>query len=314
MVKVYSIYLADYKLGTTELENGDAAYNNRWVPLQKMKNGIVLSVLIILVSSCGQVNKKSQTEIGPEKSDTIQTPVESIGTKELKQERWFEPSTLDTLFKLTANIQLTIKLTDSIYIQEYILDNKTLDSISSLYDNWHLRSLAIENYSLEKNKNYIKSDTTGLSIKMRSGKWKLITLDPTKDEVDTTFEYYFKEYGFYSVRTQWGEGSGYKLINDMTGEITNLFGRPYFSPNGKYIVSVNADIEAGYSENGFQLFQNRKGELLHLSNYEPSTWGPMKAIWMDSNTVVTKNVTMEIKNGISDYLYFYSSMRIEHGG
>lgn len=275
-----------------------------------MKNITFISVLIILISSCGQTVEKSQTE----KENETQPQIEQDETNEIKIERWFEPSTLDTTFSLKDNFQITIQLTDSIYIPEYILNNKTLDSISNSYDNWHLRSLAIEKYLLEKNKNYTKRDTTGLFIKMKNGEWKLVTLDPMTDEVDNVFEHYFRDYGFYSVRTQWGEGNGYKLINDSTGETTNLFGRPYFSPNGQYIISVNADIEAGYSENGFQLFKNSNGQLFHIGNYEPSSWGPMTAIWIDNNSIVTENVTTEIKDGLSDYLYFFSKIKIKNGG
>lgn len=277
-----------------------------------MRNRFLISALIILVSSCGQVNEKSRTEI--KKEDKIQSEIKQVETKQTDIERWFEPSTLDTTINLKDNIRLTIQLTDSIYIPEYILNNKTLDSISNSYDNWHLRSLAIEKYLLEKNKNYTKRDTTGLFIKMKNGEWKLVTLDPMTDEVDNVFEHYFSDFGFYSVRTQWGEGNGYKLINDSTGEITNLFGRPYFSPNGQFIISVNADIEAGYSENGFQLFKNSNGQLLHIGNYEPSSWGPMTAIWIDNNSIVTENVTTEIIDGLSDYLYFFSKIKIINGG
>jgi hypothetical protein len=280
--------------------------------ITKMRNRIFISALIILISSCGQVNEKSQTEII--KEGKIQPEIKQVETKKTNIERWFEPSTLDTTFTLKDNIRLNIQLTDSIYVPEYFLDNKTLDSISNTYNNWHLRSLAIEKYLLKKNKNYTKRDTSGLFIKMKNGEWTLISLDPMTDEVDNTFEHYFKDYGYYSVRTQWGEGNGYKLINDLTGEITNLFGRPYFSPNRQYIISVNADIEAGYSENGFQLFENNKGRLLHLGNYEPSNWGLMKALWIDNNTLKTENVTTEVKDGISDYLYFYSKIKIVNGG
>jgi len=275
-----------------------------------MRNKIFILALIIAVSSCGQVDKKIETK----KEDKTRPQIKQIDTIEINIERWFEPSTLDTIFSLNDNIQLTIQLTDSIYIPEYFLDNKALDSISNSYDNWHLRSLAIEKYLLEENKNHTKRDTSGLFIKMKNGEWKLIPLDPMTDEVDNTFEYYFKDYGYYSIRTQWGEGNGYKLINDLTGKITNLFGRPYFSPNGKYIISVNADIEAGYSENGFQLFENNNGKLLHLGNYKPSSWGPMAAIWIDNNTIKTENVTTEIIDGVSDYLYFYGKIKIINGG
>jgi hypothetical protein len=40
----------------------------------------------------------------------------------------------------------------------------------------------------------------------------------------------------------------------------------------------------------------------------------MKALWIDNNTLKTENVTTEVKDGISDYLYFYSKIKIVNGG
>jgi hypothetical protein len=279
-----------------------------------MNRKIILSVLIIIVSSCGQVDEKKQTEVISEKEDKAQIQINPNKAKEKKIERWFEPSTLDTIFDLENNISLTLKQADSINITEYFLDNKIIDSLIKPFDNRHLEALEIEKYILKTNSDVARKDSLGLSLKLKDGSWKLLALDPMTDEADNTFEYNFTDFDFYSVRVQWGEGNGYKLISALNGEETNLFGRPYFSKNGQYVISVNVDIEAGYSENGFQLFKNNKGKLVKVFSYTPNGWGPFSIKWTDQNTLIMKNETVEFENGEMKYIEFYSELKITNGG
>ncbi|MTI29274.1 hypothetical protein E1171_00445 [Cytophagales bacterium RKSG123] len=173
------------------------------------------------------------------------------------------------------------------------------------------------------NGEFVRKDENGVSLKMQNGNWKPITLDENKDEAGNTFEYYFKDFGFYSVRTQWGEGNGYKLINDSSGKITDLIGRPYFSPNGTFILAVNFDIEAGYSWNGFELFRNDNGQLKKLGIYEPDKWGPYAVKWIDNNRLILKNQTfdfilknqtLKFRNSDMPYMDFYGELEIKYGG
>lgn len=94
-------------------------------------------------------------------------------------------------------------------------------------------------------------EPSSLDLKWKNGNWLRVPVDTLVDEVGNSFEHYLKEYGYYSIRTQWFEGNSFKLVNDVSGEITNLFGRPYFSPNGNFVISINLDLEAQYSANGF---------------------------------------------------------------
>ncbi len=234
--------------------------------------------------------------------------------KESKIERWFEPNDLDTILLFKNSHSLKLKNTDSIFISEYFLGNEILDSLTKFHNNSHRKALDIENYLLKSNNQFAKKDSLGLHLKMKDGEWKLISVNFNKEEADNTFEHYFQEFGFYSVRTQWSEGNGYKLINDTVGEVYNLFGRPYFSENGQYVISVNVDIEAGYSSNGFQLFQNINGKLTNLGVFEPDGWGPYSAKWIDNSTVILKNETVEFKDGKMNYIDFYSELKINNGG
>ncbi|MDH5474584.1 MAG: hypothetical protein OEX22_02720 [Cyclobacteriaceae bacterium] len=242
---------------------------------------------------------------------------QTIGKEEEKDsvvEQWFEPMLLDTTLNFSNNVYLTLKHSDSIFYNEYFLDSKIIDSLTKPHNNRHIEALEIERYLLKTQSNHVKRDSSGLHVKLKHGDWRLLSLDPLADEADNTFEYYFSDIGFYSIRVQWGEGNGYKLINHIDGTETNLFGRPYFSPDGHYVISVNMDFEAGYSQNGFQLFRNENGKLKHLGNYEPSEWGPYSAKWIDNYRLILKNQTFDFKNVNIDYLDFYAELRIKKSG
>lgn len=284
-----------------------------------MKHQLTFLALFFMLIGCKQstTNQTGNDEIESSASIIIEEDEnveELVNTEELKIKRWFEPTELDTILHFEDFHLVTIKNTDSIQITEYFIEKEVIDSLDRLHDNSHRLALDIENYLLNSNTGFAKRDSMGLHLKMRNNNWKLISLNPNGDEVDDTFEHYFKEFGFYSVRTQWGEGNGYKLISDEDGEVTDLFGRPYFSQNGEYVISVNWDIEAGYSWNGFQLFHNIKGKLKKIGHYEPKEWGPYSAKWIDNSTVVLKNRTTEFKNGEINYLDFYSELKINNGG
>jgi len=283
-----------------------------------MKYTTILIVICLIVLGCKQKTKENSiiTAIDSEEEvvDNLKGREEIKTERQPKIERWFEPTELDTLIHFKNSNSITLKNTDSIYISEYYLEKRIIDSLTQIHNNSHQKALEIENYLLKNNNEFVKKDSLGLHLKMINDNWKLISINQNTDEADNTFEYYFQEFGFYSVRTQWGEGNGYKLINDKDGEVTDLYGRPYFSRNGEYVISVNVDIEAGYSRNGFQLFQNSNGKLKNIGNYEPNGWGPYSAKWKDNSTVILKNETVEFKDGEMNYINFYSELKINNGG
>ncbi len=57
------------------------------------------------------------------------------------------------------------------------------------------------------------------------------------------------------LHTQYYEGAGYTLLNLKTGTETHLSGIPTFSPDYKYMLSINSDLEAGYTDNELNIYQ-----------------------------------------------------------
>jgi len=282
--------------------------------MQKLTTIFFISLLFYGFRQINMNESNHDALTSQNKISIVQTTNERGNIGNTENKRWFEPATLDTTLNFSFRTQLSLKHSDSVFINEYFLDNETLDSITKTFDNRYLEALAIEKHLLKTNSEFFKRDSKGLYVKLKNGDWKLLTLDQMSDEADNTFEHFFKEFGYYSIRVQWGEGNGYKLVNYVDGTVTPIFGRPYFSPNGLYIISVNFDIEAGYSENGFQLFRIKNGQLQHLGDFKPTSWGPISAKWLDNNMLILKNQTIDENNGNSHFIDFYSELRIKNGG
>ena len=203
------------------------------------------------------------------------------------------PFQIDTILKLNNNFKIFIQESDSISIIGNSSIQKSKDSISELYGNAHRQAIELEKLMIQKHHKVVRKDSLGLQLKLNSGEWVLLELNAGYEELDLTFENYFKEYGYFLIRSQWGEGNGYKLINANTGIETNIIGESFFSNNGKYIIVIKMDLFAGYSPNGFELFEIRNDSLLKLGSYHPIQWGPNNAEWINDNEVVLENKGFE---------------------
>lgn len=278
-----------------------------------MKNATPWMILTILMLGCNSTTDQ-------QKLVKDSTNVSSETTKILKTDTLTEINTasivlnvpiLDTIINISDNFQLVIKPCDSVYINEDYLDNNILDSIGKHYSNRHLEALAIEKYLLNGISDFAKRDTNGLSLKLKNGQWKLLVIDKRTDEADHTYEQFFEEFGYYSVRVQWYEGNGYKLINYNNGAIIYLPGRPYFSPDGKYMVSVNSDLIAGYSENVIEMYENNNNNLKLIWRYSPRNFGPFLAKWVNNRDLILKWEFVDFKNNMESS-NFFTTMEIKN--
>ncbi|MCE3226217.1 MAG: hypothetical protein K0S32_768 [Bacteroidetes bacterium] len=229
----------------------------------------------------------------------------------VSEEKLIVPCVLDTVLEFNV-AQLTLKPTDSIYIEEYFLKNKQIDSVTKLYDNCEVTALAIEKLVSKRIPGFLRRENKPekLFLKLKTEQWHLMTTDPNLDDAGHEFEHYFKEFGYYSIRTQCYEGNFYKIVNDSSGDVTKLFGRPYFSSNGNYMISVSEDLIAGYCRNGFQLFKNENGNLVMIGKFEPTLWGPQSVRWISENKFIMKCARLKNPNTFES-LNFYTEVTIK---
>jgi hypothetical protein len=188
--------------------------------------------------------------------------------------------------------------TDSIYFGAPHKDQPKRDSIADIYSNWHQRARALEGYLLSIENPGISRNKNGLiEIKLLNGQTIQLKPDHDSDEADFTFEHHFKQLKLLLFRVQWGEGNNYAIIDLTNGKKTYIIGRPFFSPDEKFMISINCDIEAQYSPNGFELFEITNRDFKKIWRYDPILWGPVDLKWIDNSTMTSKNHVMDTVDG-----------------
>jgi hypothetical protein len=223
---------------------------------------------------------------------------------------WVEPSSIDTTLTF-KNKTIELSPSTSSDFDPYFLSNELIKSLTKDFGNFHQKAMAIEEYQLKKFASIVKREGNELFVKLDDGRWFQLEINSDYDETAHAFEYYFDKFGFYSIRVQWGEGNGYKLVNSRTGEMTNLIGRPFFSPDGTQIVALGNDIEAGYSINGFQLLTNNSGTVKALGTFSPTSWGCESGKWLSNSRLILKNVSFEYSDSSSNYFNFFTELEIK---
>ena len=180
-------------------------------------------------------------------------------------------------------------VTDSTAYQPLYRDFKIRDSLETNFggNNRHREALAVEKYQLEaQNINFLSRQSKNerhWNLSLTNGEYFELKIPKYSDIAEYAFEHYYKSQELLVFREQWGEGNAYLLLNRRTGQRTRTWGPPVFSPNGKYFVSFNDDLEAQYSPNGLQLFEIIDGQPELQLEYEMDV-GPTRATWLNDTT------------------------------
>ena len=108
------------------------------------------------------------------------------------------------------------------------------------------------------------------------------------------------EIGQWLIMGSYYEAYGYVFIDKTTGESTELYGMPVVSPDKKYIITFNQDLEAGFTFNGIQLFEMKDSKPVLLGAKELNSWGPDNVKWKDSNTLFVQQAFSKFDEGEQD--------------
>lgn len=272
---------------------------------------IFIGVILISCSTGGLENYTQQdNELESESKNEKIKGKKNKSKSGIQDEYIVRLSQYDTLIEFDSDIIFDLKLSEPIDIEEYYLPQNLIDSFFNTFGNQYEEALAIEDLKINAHPNLAYKDSTGLHLLLNNGKWKTLIPNYEIEEFDHTLEFVFSQIPYYSVRVQWDEGNGYKLIHQNTGKVYSLFGRPYPSPNKKYLATVSSDINAGFSFNGIQLFKINEDNIELIASYEPKKWGPVSLMWKNDEEIILKNETVDWDNLANDYLNFYSLLKI----
>ncbi|RPD38292.1 hypothetical protein [Chitinophaga barathri] len=78
----------------------------------------------------------------------------------------------------------------------------------------------------------------------------------------------------------------YMLIHTGTGNVLETIGEPQFSPDMQRFICSNADLDAHFNPNGFELFRVKGNKIIKVQSALPEKWGPVIIKWRDARSFV----------------------------
>lgn len=281
----------------------------------------LVCILLVLLGCDSPSSTQQQISTESETQDTVGLTVIEEKTFENEEEDLFyldfrEQESLipalfsDSLVTFESGVQIRLEAVEPIGGFQAILPRVILDSIGLDHKNMHFNALDIESYQLSQNQDHVRKRNDTLDILLPDGTWASFPPDLMMEEADMNLERYEEQWGFYIIRIQWYEGNGYAVVNRQTGAITRMNGRPFFSPDGKHILSVMEDVEATYSTNGLEMYEVVDGAVTQTGYLYPETWGPNFAKWTSDSTVVLRCGTYDSESNSFDYGVFYLQLSL----
>lgn len=215
---------------------------------------------------------------------------------------------------LTAgNYLLAIESADSFPTTHIYGDLDYRLKLTDTIDNWHIRAEKIESYLTSKFGQYFFATDSTLVLKLSDGNTILFPKwDNIRDE-GYNLEHYFDNIGYFLLRVQWSEGNCWMLVNRKNGSKKYINGLPYISKDHKKILAINADLEAGYSFNGIELY-TILADSLRTEFSKETEWGPIDVKWISSNQFLVRREHLNIDSitGKQENVIDYRRVTIEN--
>ena len=148
---------------------------------------------------------------------------------------------------------------------------------------------AIEQTLFENHSDVFEALEGGFKVKVLEGEDQIFlsntgNLEIGEDYVEYRPSNYYTQTDMAFVSVGYYEGGSYQLVSRRKGKTYELFNAPHFSPNLKHFVTINADIVAGFEENGFEIWATREGDPQRLRVEMPNEWAPESILWLDNTS------------------------------
>lgn len=167
---------------------------------------------------------------------------------------------------------------------------------ASEYNNQYTKAFeGTEEEHLRQDAAKVRRQGSRLVFKCREGKEAILEnrLTDGEDHVEYKYLGQLQDQGYYVISANFYEWYNYFLINELNGDTTVMRGLPVLSPNGKWILSGNADLVAGFTENGYELYRITNDGLMLLGTRELITWGPEATYWKNDSELLVRRIVID---------------------
>ena len=188
----------------------------------------------------------------------------------------------------------------------YCVSDTDINYFNSIYK---IKTDTSESNCIKAQNGWVERNGDTLLLKI-NGQMKAYVND-SKIESDSYTEYHFitklNEINYYLLKVYFYEAFSYLLVNANNGKETYLCGYPAIAPDKSKLIAGCFDLQAGFVFNGLQLFSITPDSLKLNWNRELTKWGTDHIAWVDDNTLVAEQITVDsTMNTKTSYIKFTS--------
>ncbi len=254
-----------------------------------MRTGSLIIVVIFLVlftaDSCSRKDHQDQLADNLNDSIAVLSTIEADWMKQgypQQPSKWHSLSAFDTLS--IGNFLLTFRGTQGDF-SPYYSDHHKRDSVKYDHDNDYRKSMGVERYlEMGYDSLFVRLEDTLRFLTDTGRQWQLVNSDSQR----YCLEHFFEAQSLFLVKVYYQIGNSYLLMDADNGEVTYLWGRPYFSPKGLHMAVINNDQKIQYGANGIQLFMVSRDSLELLWELGLDNWGPSELAWLTEDTLMLR--------------------------
>jgi hypothetical protein len=148
----------------------------------------------------------------------------------------------------------------------------------------------------------VKRNGDTLFITLKNNTVKQLISKPYVEGADDLTEYKYlgklNSINYHLFYVALYEASAYLMVNADNGKETYMCGKPAISPNKKYLVSSNCDLQAQFDFNGFQMYDITKDSLKLNWDRGLTTWGADNVAWINDNTLVVEKMYLDTNQNV----------------
>lgn len=166
----------------------------------------------------------------------------------------------------------------------------------------------IERTLFENHSGVFEAEEGGFRVHLLSGEDKVYRSNAFEDEneghADDFILYrpanYYPATELVLVEIVYFEGGGYELVSRKNGKTYSVFNAPHFSPDLKHFVTFNADLVAGFEENGFEVWATYDGDPERMLKVSPEDWAPKSVNWLGNGMFELQRYTLDYEGTMEE--------------
>jgi hypothetical protein len=156
---------------------------------------------------------------------------------------------------------------------------------------------SVEGPQLARQAAKVQRKGDSLIFVLKNGKTAVLTnvKHPAVDEDYAVYYYagYQEDLQQHLAFGSYYESSDFLLVHPATGKQTHMWGIPHLSPDKQFVLCPSFDLEAGFNNNGFELYSYENGNVKLLGETDLQHWGPGRIKWIDAHTLEAEYQTMD---------------------